>query len=531
VTTEAPALLTLDHGAATTSVALVARLDRRWRLVGAHAAPSGLDPDEITARLLDRIRAADSGILAALGIPAGGGRDPGLPRLEVHSTPASRIAVAAATERAARPFVDAATVAGWRVGATTADRHDPLAMADRLLDPAVDVILAAAGEPAGADERGAIAELTALVLGIAARRPHLRIALAGAVAAEVERRGRPDDRPGELLTVPTEAAALAGVLRSLRVRSGDARVALARTAGTLAEVLDRRVEILEIGLRGGLRACAEPGEPGEAAIVRSSIVAAGGLFGDEVAEGFVEGVAGWTALPIDRLRLADRLAELRDDPWADPTGDGARLRLAAVRAAMTRLLAADPTSATDPPPDVLVVSGGAWAVAPAPAVALAIADVVRRPGATQLVLDHARVLAPLGAIEDPADRRLMLRDLAGDVLAPLAGLLVAGGLKPGHAAGRLRVGGGGALADVELVPGGLELVDLPPGETALVELDLQDGARVAGRSRRVALEIAGGLAGLLVDLRGVPLRLPDRTDARRELLAAWERALWTGLES
>jgi hypothetical protein len=43
--------------------------------------------------------------------------------------------------------------------------------------------------------------------------------------------------------------------------------------------------------------------------------------------------------------------------------------------------------------------------------------------------------------------------------------------------------------------------------------------------------VAGGLGGLLVDLRDVPLRLPDRADRRQELLAAWQEALWAGSES
>jgi hypothetical protein len=52
-------------------------------------------------------------------------------------------------------------------------------------------------------------------------------------------------------------------------------------------------------------------------------------------------------------------------------------------------------------PDLTIISGGAFAVAPARAVALAIADTVRRTGATQLAIDHARLLGPIGTIDDP----------------------------------------------------------------------------------------------------------------------------------
>jgi hypothetical protein len=40
------------------------------------------------------------------------------------------------------------------------------------------------------------------------------------------------------------------------------------------------------------------------------------------------------------------------------------------------------------------------------------------------------------------------------------------------------------------------------------------------------VDVSGGLGGLLVDLRDVPLRLPDRLDRRRELLDAWQESLW-----
>jgi hypothetical protein len=74
-------------------------------------------------------------------------------------------------------------------------------------------------------------------------------------------------------------------------------------------------------------------------------------------------------------------------------------------------------------------------------------------------------------------------------------------------------------------------VDLPPGESAVAEFQFRDTVRLGTRGRHFALDVAGGLGGLLVDLRDVPLRLPDRADRRRELLSAWQAALWAGIES
>jgi len=33
-----------------------------------------------------------------------------------------------------------------------------------------------------------------------------------------------------------------------------------------------------------------------------------------------------------------------------------------------------------------------------------------------------------------------------------------------------------------------------------------------------------------VDLRDIPLRMPERLEHRRELLAAWQGALWVGAD-
>ena len=63
-----------------------------------------------------------------------------------------------------------------------------------------------------------------------------------------------------------------------------------------------------------------------------------------------------------------------------------------LRAALGRLAEWTPEWANRPAADLVVATGGAWAVAPAPTVALALADVLRRPGAGQFALDHARIL-------------------------------------------------------------------------------------------------------------------------------------------
>ena len=63
------------------------------------------------------------------------------------------------------------------------------------------------------------------------------------------------------------------------------------------------------------------------------------------------------------------------------------------------------------------------------------------------------------------------------------------------------------------MPGNLELVDLRAGERAMVDLTFRDAVDLGPRVRHAAVEVTGGLAGLLVDLRDVPMRIPDRLEA------------------
>jgi hypothetical protein len=193
---------------------------------------------------------------------------------------------------------------------------------------------------------------------------------------------------------------------------------------------------------------------------------------------------------------------------------------------MSILVEATPEQSALPAPDLVVLAGGAFAAAPGPAIALAMADVIRHPGVVSVAYDHARLLGPLGMIPDGAERRQAISDLADDMLAPLGSVVIPGGIRAGTSAGTLTVHVGTGASETDLVPGGLELVDLPPGEVATAEFHFRDTVRLGTRGRRFAVDVSGGLGGLLVDLRDVPLRLPDRPERRRELLDAWQESLW-----
>jgi hypothetical protein len=537
VTTEPRAFLALDMGAATTVAALIGRAGGRWRLIGALSMPAGADLEAVITALGDRAIDADPRLAGALDVHRGeAARD--LPRLEVTSHSPRRLAVVAASDRAVDPLVATATRSGWRtVSGSTESMPDPLIMLTMLLDAGVTGILVGAGDPPAADERRALGELTALVASVAQRRPELTVILAGGMAEHLGAFGDVGRRKGEVMLGPAATRGvpggpLADLLIELALPHDDARRALGTGAVALAEVLDRRVDVVEIGFDGGTRASAAPGVGGGPSSLDLAVVPDAALAPPDPDDTVVDRVSVWSSTwGADRHRLRDRLRELRIAPWSDATSDGATLRMAAARAALGRLAEWTPEWNDRVGPDLVVASGGVWAVAPAPSIALALEDVLRRPGACQFALDHARILAPLGSIPDADERRAMMTDLVDDLLAPLGTFVTPAGMRPGRSAGSLVVRSGGGESRLDLMPGGLALVDLPPGTAAVAEFQFRDRVKLGGRGKHFAIDVTGGLAGLVVDLRDVPLRLPDRADLRGELLDAWQSVLVTGRDA
>jgi hypothetical protein len=539
VTPQPHAFLIVDHGAATVSAALIGRAGGAWRLIGNLAVPAGGDLGAAIGVLIGRARLADPTLAASIGIVD---TEPeALPRLEVRSRRPRRLAVVAGSERTLGGLVATAARSGWRPSGASAESTDPLAMSRLLLEHGVEAILVGAADPPRADERSAIRELAALVAAVAERRPEIPVVLCGSISEGLESFGDVAARPGEVLLAPPAVGfggeiadgvdPLSKLLLELALPADDPRRALGAATQALAEVLDRRVEVVTLGHDAAVRAIAAPGAAGLPSSVRLAVVPEAAVAPDDPDDAVVDGILVWSTVPADRHRLRDRMRELRIAPWSDGAGEGAALRMAATRAALVRLAGATTAFDDAPNPDLIVTACGVWSSVPPPAVALAHVDVIRRPGASQYALDHARLLGALGAIPVPDERRLLIADLVDDLLAPLGTVITPAGLRAGRSAGSVVVHAPDGPNEIDLTPGGLELVDLPPGATAVAEFRFRDRVRLGGKGRHFAIDVAGGLGGLLVDLRDVPLRLPDRADRRRDLLAAWQASLWAGAEA
>jgi hypothetical protein len=405
---------------------------------------------------------------------------------------------------------------------------------DRIPDPAqvTTAIRAAQEASAGDSDNLAESEPEGASDGVAAQ---AEVAPVVEAVAAIQTAPSPVGHP-VLLAPDAESglppgAALQQVLEGLRARSDDSRLGIARSVRSLAFVLDRCIEVLEVGIDGGLRCRAETFGPGHRTIVSSHVALAAGSFAPiDPSDEIVDAVLSWSTVAFDRNRLSDRLRDLRISPWGEADGEGALLRLAAAKAAVERLMEATPEISAREMPDILIAAGGVWASTPPSVVALAMADLVRRPGIGRLACDQARLLGPLGTIGDEGERRRIIKDLADDVLLPLGSLILPSGIRQGRSAGRMRVSGESANSDIDLQPGGIWAVELPSGQTAMAEMDFKDTVRLGTRGRRFSVEVVGGLGGIFVDLRDIPLRMPDRADQKRATWETWQRAMWSEID-
>ncbi len=530
----ADAFVTIDHGTATIAAAVVTRASGRWRLAGSLSLPIHVGVEATLRILAERIIEA--------GPPGGLGDATAiadLHRLEARTLPPPTLAVLAATPRGRDRLAAAARRAGWRVRAHDLASGDPLSVIVAMTRRDVSAILVGADDPPGADERGVIGELAGVVAGAVSRRPELIAIHAGSMGDLASSSGAGTDDIATTILAPAARALddgtaddpLASLLDEKRAESDDGHRAACAAVGSLATVLDRRILFVDVGASAGTIARVEPLGPGSRAEIRTAVMATGALVPVDLDDAAVDEVAAWIPEPPDRHRLRDRLVGLREDPYGGATGDGALLRMAAARAAVSRLANGVPWTWLPSGPDIVLAGGGVWSVAPGSAVALALCDALRHDGTRSLGHDAARLLGPLGMIDDDRERASTIADLVDDLIVPLGSVVM-----PVLAAGRKQHGEvtvrvGGAESSLPLIAGGLELFDLPPGQQAEAVVSFGDPVVLGTRGKQFSVDVAGGLGGLLVDLRGVPMTLPDNPDQRRIRVDAWQRAMWAGLEA
>lgn len=529
--------LLVDIGSAWTKGAVVARSRGRWRLAGHAAQPTTWGDEELLRTLAARISAsADRRVAARVGALLARA-----PRISCH-TPrrAGRIALAAISgELSGASARRAAESAGWTVDViATAD--DGRSIGDRLeaLQAAeVDAWLLAGGfEHGRAEQALEMASLVAAARGVS----DAPVVWAGSAALADEVESMFD--PGAVRRVANprpdaaheDALPLRHVMEELLqqvVEPAGTRqhtpVAFRRAIAQLARSTMRSIAGVDVGARYLTWAQADEGGNAE-----SRVFAAGGLAAARLVGAGAPGrLARWLPIAIDELAVADALQNLHARPATLPQTDD---ELVILHAAVRQLLAQASGeqgggSELFEGADLLIGSGLTIAASPKPAqAAQMLLDGIRPLGVTQLAVDAAGVLGPLGALEDGeiAEGMGVLRD---DLLVPLGTSVVTRGGRVGQVVMRvtMRRAGWPAIGPVEVRSGQLQVLPLPRGHQAELEIELHGGATL-GRGRqteRVTAGATGGAVGLILDARGVPPALPRRSDDRRAMLASWRDTL------
>jgi hypothetical protein len=534
MTESAPATelaLLIDVGSAWAKAGVIGRVRGRWRLVAHVAQPTAWGPSELRRSLVDQ--------LAETGDARLGGRWDELigdaNRIECH-TPRrqGRLAVVAVSrELSGSAARRAAEAAGWEVspivtlddGRSLADRLATLQAAD------VDAWLAVGGFDDGASPRA----LEAAALVACARLPGSGpVVWAGSSQLSAEVLSLFEDEAGSTVANARpdarreEAGPLREHLRSLLrgIAGGEdeahlAPVALPRAIGALAAAGGLSVLGVDIGARTAMRVLAASD-----GTISARVSSGGGLSGVAALPGAAGRVARLAGDAGDEASVSDLLQTLSAHPATLPHLPD---ELAAMQAATRVQLGALIEEAPVGPVDLVIGCGRTLAAAPRPAqAARMLLDGIRPVGISQLAVDAAALLGPLGSLPDE-ELSEGLALLSDDLLVPLGTAVVTRGGEPGQVAMRVTVHRPGwpTPAPIVLRVGQLQVVPLGRGQEAELTVEPGPGVNlgVGRRTSRVQAMATGGSVGLILDARGVPIALPRRGDDRRAVLAGWADAL------
>ena len=523
--------LLIDIGSAWAKAAVIGRVRGRWRLVTTVAQPTSWGGRELRRRIVERLEAAaDPRLVGRLDELVSGAN-----RIECHTArrPGRLTVVAVSRELSGSAARRAAEAAGWVVtDVVTLDDGRSLAERLTLLQSVdTDAWLLAGGFDGTRSPRA----MEAAALVAAARRPGAgTVVWAGADelgdevtalfevgATSVVANPRPDARREEPSALREH---LQGLLRTVVAREEETHlsaIAMPRAVGALAAASGLRVLAVDVGARGSIRALAEPD-----GTVASRIHGGGGIAGLARIPGAAARVSRLAGDAGDEATVADLLQTLRSRPATVPESvDDLAATQAAARVQLATIMEDGPSG----PIDLLIGAGATIASAPDPADAARILlDGIRPIGVTQLAVDAAALLGPLGSLpDDEIAEGIAL--MGEDLLVPLGTAVVSRGGEAGRVAMRVTVHRPGwpDLAPIELRHGQLQVVPLGRGQTA--ELTIEPGAGVslgaARRSPRIEALASGGAVGLILDSRGIPIAYPRRGDDRRAVVAGWREAL------
>jgi hypothetical protein len=520
--------LLIDVGSAWTKASVIARSRGRWRIAAHAAQPTGWDIEELWATLAHRLAAGGDRRLhdRLLGLVSEA------PRIECHTPgrPAQLALAAVSRDVSGAAARRAAESAGWVVAelATMDDDRSLAARLGALQSASVDGWLLAGGFDDARSEQAL--EMAALVAAArdGGRSPVIWAGSSlladevtalfepGAVSVVPNPRPRPD-RPApaplreHLETLLQEIVEPGGSIHLAPISFRRAVTALARASSI-------RILGVDVGARYANWVLSDADGSTE-----SRIFASGGLSSPSLT-----GPGGPTRLTrgipyaMDELAVADALQNLRARPGTLPqTDDELAVTHGAVRSLLGQMSADEGGAGVD----LIIGSGRTLSSIPNPGqAAQLLLDGLRPLGVTQLAIDPAGALAPLGSLDDLeiGEGIATVRD---DLIVPIGASVVCRGGRTGQVAMRVTMHRTGwpPLGPIDVRAGSVQLVPLGRGQSAELEIELEGDVSLgtARRTRHARSAVQGGSVGLILDARDVPLVVPRRSDDRRAVLASW----------
>jgi hypothetical protein len=172
----------------------------------------------------------------------------------------------------------------------------------------------------------------------------------------------------------------------------------------------------------------------------------------------------------------------------------------------------------------ILAGGGALSDAPTPGQSLLLLlDALQPVGITSIILDQNNLLPLLGAAAE-SNHLLPVQVLESGAFMSLGTIVsVISSATYGTPVLRARLTyEDGSDANAEVKFGGLEILPLGMGQTARLTLQPMQRSDIGnGPGRNAALQVAGGVMGVVIDARGRPLALPEDPVRRRELFKKW----------
>jgi hypothetical protein len=246
----------------------------------------------------------------------------------------------------------------------------------------------------------------------------------------------------------------------------------------------------------------------------------------------VEKFHRWLPFELSPEELYNRLLNKSLNPTSIPTTEQDLMIEQAVAREALRLVFSQTRGTTSTTYwDLIIGAGRTLTGTPhAAQAALVLIDSIEPWGITNLALDRngaVNMLGSIAAIEPMAAVEVVAQDAflnLGTVVAPAGH-----GRQPGKPALRIKLRQTkGKIFEKEIAYGTIEMINLPPGQKATLELwplrHFDIGLGQPGRGA-IAEDVEGGVLGIIIDARGRPLKLPREDTQRQEQLRQWQAAL------